>query len=308
MDRLEGLDGLRRLPPGCGLCIGNFDGVHLGHRRLLAAAAARVGPGRVVAVTFEPHPYTVLRPWAVPPRLTTFEHKCRLLEAAGADRLLVLPPEPQVLNLTAEAFFAILRDEARPACLVEGATFTFGRAARGNVRRLREWCEGTDIHLEVVDPVDVVLPDMTLITVSSSAVRFLALAGRVREAGICLGRPHTIEGVVVEGARRGRTLGFPTANLDVVDQAIPADGVYAGRVSLDGRTWPAAVSIGATPTFGGDRRLVEAHLHGFTGELYGHTIRLELLDWVRDQRRFSGVDALRRQLERDVAQVRGMVA
>jgi riboflavin kinase/FMN adenylyltransferase len=215
---------------------------------------------------------------------------------------VILPPSKDVLGLSAEEFWGILRDEVRPAHLVEGSTFNFGKDRRGTIQRLREWSAGTSVALHVVDAVSVPLLDLQIVPVSSSIIRWLLANGRVRDAAICLGRPYLIEGQVVEGHRRGAKLGVPTANLCCIDQLIPADGVYAGRTLVDGKTYSAAVSIGKAPTFGDEQRQVEAHLIGFSGDLYGRTMQLELLDWIRDQMRFPGIEKLKEQIARDVAQ------
>jgi riboflavin kinase/FMN adenylyltransferase len=226
--------------------------------------------------------------------------KDALLAHAGADVLVVLPPTPQVLGLTAEAFWQILRDDVRPAHIVEGPSFAFGKSRGGTVQRLRDWSAGTAIQVHVVQPLAVPLLNMNLAPVSSSLIRWLLAYGRARDAAICLGRPYAIEGQVVPGHQRGRTIGMPTVNLRCDDQLIPADGVYAGRCTVDGRTWPAAISIGTMPTFGSNARQLEAHLIGFSGDLYGRTLQLELLDWLRDQWKYPTVAALKSQLSRDL--------
>lgn len=305
MELLEGLDGLRQLPPGAVLSVGNFDGLHRGHRAILSAARALRGraldAAALAVVTFEPHPLTVLRPEAAPPRLTPPSLKRGLIEQAGADYLVTLAPRREVLDLTAEAFWAILRDEVRPAHLVEGESFSFGKGRGGNVQRLREWSRGTGVRLDVVLPVSVALLDLRVTPVSSSLVRWLLAHGRVRDAGICLARAYALEGQVVLGHQRGRTIGVPTANLDCRDQMVPADGVYAGRCAVDGRTYPVAMSIGTNPTFSDDRRQVEAHLLGFSGDLYGRVLRVELTDWVRGMCKFNGVEPLKRRMALDLA-------
>ena len=285
------------------MSIGNFDGIHLGHRRLLEMAdamRARSPSGRVASVTFEPHPLTVLKPELAPPRLTPPHTKQALLEQAGVDDYVILPPAPAVLNLSAEDFWAILRDEARPAHLIEGNNFTFGKGRCGTIDRLREWSAAGNITLDIVDPVEAVLLDLSVVPVSSSLIRWLVAYGRVRDAAICLGRPYALHGEVIRGFGRGRQLGVPTANLHCDDQLIPADGVYAGRCTIDGRAYAAAVSIGSLPTFEERKFQVEAHLVGYDGDLYGRAIDVELIDWVRDQWKFSGVDALKAQIARDV--------
>ena len=299
----EGLSGLWQLPAGCVLSIGNFDGMHRGHQRLLEYARQLVSSMQaapIAVVTFEPHPLTVLRPEIAPPRLTPPQRKRELLSQAGVDALVVLPPAHEVLDLTAEQFWQILRDEVRPSHLVEGSSFFFGKNRGGTIEKLREWSAGTAVQLHVVDAVKVALLDMLLVPVSSSLIRWLLENGRVRDAAICLGRAYELEGVVVEGAKRGRAMGIPTANLDCPGQLIPADGIYAGRCIVDGKTWPAAISIGTNPTFGDNPRTVEPHLIGFDGDLYGRTLRLELVDWLREQEVFDDVESLKARISRDI--------
>jgi riboflavin kinase/FMN adenylyltransferase len=209
-----------------------------------------------------------------------------------------------VLGLTAEAFWAILRDEVRPTHLVEGSSFNFGRGRGGNIDRLREWSAASPIALHVVDAVTVALLDLSVVPVSSSLIRWLLAHGRVRDAAICLGRAYTLRGEVVRGFGRGRDLGVPTANLKCDGQLIPGDGVYVARCTIDGCTHAAALSIGTLPTFEERVRQVEAHLLDFDGDLYGQSIELELIDWVREQAKFSGVEALKRQIDRDIEYVR----
>lgn len=305
---LEGLDGLCALPPRTIMTIGNYDGMHIGHRRLIdTCRSLRTGQsGGLAVVTFEPHPLTVLRPPLAPPRLSPPDIKQRLLREAGVDYLVELPPAPEVLNLSAEAFWTLLKDRVRPTDLVEGDNFNFGKDRGGNVESLREWSAGTDIRLHVVEPVKVVLLDLQVVSVSSSLIRWLLANGRVRDAAICLGHAYLLQGKVIQGHRRGHKLGFPTANLDCGDQHIPADGVYAGRCTIDGRTWPAAISIGTLPTFGKLPRQLEVHLIDFDGDLYGRTLGVEIVDWLRDQRRFIGPDALVAQMRRDVEIARSL--
>lgn len=303
---LSGLAGLRQLPPETILSVGNFDGLHRGHDRLLRLAAStrrEHGASGVAVVTFEPHPLTVLRPELAPPRLTPPAIKQSLLAAAGVDFLVTLPPHPEVLNLSAEEFWEMIRDEIKPTHMIEGRSFTFGKGRGGNIEKLRRWTADSAVRLDILDPVSVPLLNLQVVQVSSSLIRWLLSQGRVRDAAICLGRPYVLEGPVVKGHQRGRTIGMPTANVKCGDQLIPADGVYAGRVSLDGISHAAAVSIGTMPTFGENNRQVEAHLLGFSGDLYNRTIRVELLDWIRDQQKYPGVDALKSQLARDLTEV-----
>ena len=305
MQVLNGLSGLKQLPAGAVASIGNFDGVHRGHHRLLDFTKhlkQTSNSPAIAVVTFEPHPLTVLRPQHVPPRLTPPPRKRELLAEAGVDFLVELPPSHDVLDLTAEEFWHILRDEVRPAHLVEGTSFNFGKGRGGTIELLREWAAESAVQLHVVDPVSVPLLDMMQVPASSSAIRWLLEQGRVRDAAIVLGRAYELEGLVVPGAARGRALGVPTANLKVEGQLIPADGVYAGRCAVDGRLWPAAVSIGTNPTFGDNPRTVEAHLIGFDGDLYGRPLRLQMIDWQREQRTFEGIEALKAWIAQDIRQ------
>jgi riboflavin kinase / FMN adenylyltransferase len=303
MTTLEGIVGLRQLPPGAVVSIGNFDGVHLGHESILATMRAlrdRSNASALAVVTFEPHPLTVLRPEAVPPRLTPPALKNALLAERGVDVLVTLPPAPEVLDLSAERFWEILRDDVRPSHLVEGGTFNFGKGRRGSIQLLQQWAAGTGVEVNVIEPVSIALLDFTVVPVSSSLIRWLLFNGRVRDAAICTGRPYALQGPVVKGHQRGRTIGMPTANLDCRDQLIPSDGVYAGRCAVDDKVYAAAVSIGTMPTFGNNQRQVEAYLLDFTGDLYGQLLRVELLDWVREQRKFGGVDALKARMAKDL--------
>jgi riboflavin kinase/FMN adenylyltransferase len=299
----QGLDALRHLKAGSVLSVGNFDGLHRGHQRILEMARnlRDQHPGsQVCVVTFEPHPLTVLRPQAVPPKLLPLALKESQLGEMGVDCLVILPPERPVLNLEAEDFWRLLRDEAKVRHMVEGKSFNFGKNRGGTIERLRQWTQGSPVTLHVTPTLSLPLLDCQLAPVSSSVIRWLLNEGRARDAAICLGRPYMIEGEVVQGHQRGRGIGMPTANLQVTEQLIPADGVYAGRCRHNGQIYSAALSIGTMPTFGPNARQVEAHLIGFDGDLYGQRLQVELLDWLRPQLRYNDVEQLKAQLQRDV--------
>ncbi|MEL7237708.1 MAG: riboflavin biosynthesis protein RibF [Planctomycetota bacterium] len=298
MKVLHGIEALGELPDGGALSIGNFDGVHAGHRAIIDAMRRERDVASVV--TFEPHPATVLRPGQAPPRLTLPEMKREKLEAAGVTHLVELSPSPEVTGLTAEQFWHRLRDDARPAAIFEGANFRFGKQAAGDVAQLKQWASQTDITVNVVDQVSMRLPNLHEAAVSSTLVRWMLLRGRVCDAAALLGEAYVLRGRVVRGYQRGRTIGFPTANLDTGDQLLPMDGVYAATAIIDGERHAAALSVGVTPTFDGERRQAEAYLLNFDGDLYGQTIDVTLRAWVRGQMKFSGVDALVGQLKRDV--------
>lgn len=303
MQVLQGLDGLRSLPEGAVITIGNYDGVHVGHAAIIARMRELASSAPTAVVTFEPHPLTVLRPQLAPPRLSTAYRKEQLIAAAGVSHLVILPPNEDVLGLTAEEFWHILRDHTKPSHIVEGGTFNFGKDRGGTIERLVDWASSTSIQVHREPSQTRVLTDRSVVDVSSSTIRWLLGYGRVVDASRCLGRTFELTGRVMKGFQRGRTIGVPTANLDCGDHLIPADGVYAGRCQLDRRSYPAAVSIGSTPTFDRARYQVEVHLVGYSGNLYDRSINVELIDWVRDQMKFPNVDALRAQLARDIHRV-----
>lgn len=299
------------------LSIGNFDGVHAGHTALLErarrVAEAGEGPCRVVALAFDPHPTSVLRPERAPERLTTFARRRRLLLEAGADEVVRIEPTRELLATDAEDFAASLVERYAPVAFVEGEDFRFGRGRAGDVETLRRLGGRHGFGVETVEAAEVCLMDHHVVRASSTIIRWLVGEGRVLDAWRVLGRPHLLSGEVVAGDRRGRELGVPTANLRV-EQLPPADGVYAGLARLeDGRSLAAAVSVGTKPQFhSGVERAVEAHLLDAprAGECiegleeYGWRLELELLGWVRDQARFARVEDLVEQMHRDCLRVR----
>jgi len=299
------------------ISIGTFDGVHTGHAALIRCARhfagserGAGGPGRVVAMAFDPHPASVLRPGHAPGRLTTFEERSRLLRGAGADDVVRLEPSPELLSLTPEQFIDRVVRDHHPIAFVEGPDFHFGKGRAGNVRALDEIARKRGATVEIVPPVEATLVDQTVVTASSTMTRWLIERGRVADAARILGRPYDLTGVVVKGDQRGRQIGFPTANLDT-PLLLPADAVYAGVASLpDGRTYPAAIHVGPRATFNDVRRTVEAYIMDWDGPVaegspeYGWPLRLSLISWLRDQARFESVSALVEQIERDVRRAR----
>lgn len=291
--------------------IGNFDGVHVGHAALVARArseADALGGGPVVAMAFDPHPASVLRPGREPARLTSFERRAELLRELGADEVVRLEPTRALLENDPEAFLRWLMERSPPTAVVEGDDFRFGRGRAGDSATLQALGQrfGFDVH--IVEPVEVALTDQTIVRASSTATRWLIAHGRVRDASVMLGRWYELKGVVVQGDRRGRELGFPTANIET-GQLLPADGVYAGEAELDdGSVYVAAVSVGTKPMFGGRERTLEAHLldapqtpDGRIEGLdeYGWVVRVRLMGWVRDQTKFGSVAELVSQIGRD---------
>lgn len=292
------------------LSIGNFDGVHIGHAALLHRARELAGvDGRVVAISFDPHPATILRPERTPPRLTTFARREELLRGLGADVVEKLEPTPAILAMSAEEFIRGLVARHEPAWIIEGPDFHFGKGRSGTLDLLRSLGAANGYSLHVEPSVKLGLHDQLIAPASSSLTRWLLANGRVADAALVLGRPHRLEGVVVRGDQRGRTIGFPTANLDS-EVMPPADGVYAAIATLpDGRTHPAALNIGTRPTFQGIDRRVEAHLIGAAGlPEYGWRLSLDVVAFVRDQVRFDSIQRLTEQLRRDCDRAAEMLA
>jgi riboflavin kinase / FMN adenylyltransferase len=294
--------------------IGNFDGVHVGHAALLRAARGHASGGgalRVVAMYFDPHPAAVLRPGSEPARLTTSDDRARILRDCGADEVVRLEPSTEFLSQTPEEFVAWLTREFAPGAVVEGPDFRFGRRRAGDVELLRRLGRESGFEVAVVAPVEVSLEDGTMVAASSSIVRWMLEYGRIGDAARVLGREYTVPGLVERGDRRGREIGYPTANVRTPCLA-PADGVYAGRAALeDGREFAAAISVGTKPTFGEHGRALEAYLldAGEGGAIaglpeYGWPIRLSFSHWLRDQVRFESVGALLEQMGRDCQRVR----
>ena len=285
------------------LTVGNFDGVHLAHKKLLEQAAtfAAAMSAPVVVLTFEPHPLTVVAPGKAPPRLSLPDDKLHRLADAGADIGVVARSEPSLLTLSAEQFVEdVLVRRFHPLHIVEGPSFGFGRGRKGTPQLLSHLASRFGYEMHLVEPVNAILDDGQNAMISSSLIRGLLSQGRVQEAARCLGYSYGLTGTVVRGLARGRTLNFPTANLDICDQLIPGDGVYAGRAIVDQAAYAAATSIGFAPTFGGDGHRVETHILGLDADLYGRTIRVEFDRLLRPQRRFPSPEALVDQLRRDV--------
>ena len=286
---------------GCVLTIGNFDGLHLGHRSLLAIARTPGLP--IVVMTFDPHPLAILRPEQAPAQLTTTTEKAALLQNAGVDHVVALPTDRAMLSLTAEAFIDQTIRPLSPRLIVEGPTFRFGRGAKGNADTLVQ-ALGDQCQVRVAEEART----ESGLAINSTAVRTALQEGDVELASEMLGRPYRLTGTVGYGEGRGGPLGFPTANLDRVPQLIPAHGVYAAIAQTAAGGWhPAAVNVGPQPTFDGQEARIEAHLLDFGGDLREQPWGLYFLQRLRGQVRFAGVDELRAQLDQDKAATRAAV-
>jgi len=289
------------------LTVGNFDGVHLGHRAILdtVISRARSSDGPAVVYTFDPHPRSVLQPGHSPGLLTSLEQKQELLAQTGVDVLIVEPFTLEFAKTPPERFVRdLLHARIGPLEVYVGYDFHFGRDRQGSMRLLTELGARLGFSVTIIPEVTVGGADL-----NSTRIRDLLQAGRVEEAAALLGRPYAARAPVIEGDRRGRTLGFATANLSP-ETVLPAAGVYAGRVSClpPGSAFSdrlAVANVGVRPTFGNSERvLLEVHLLDFEGDLYGRTLEFQFLHHLRPERRFESLEALRAQIGRDSREAR----
>lgn len=282
--------------------IGVFDGVHKGHQALLNRAKEIADGRSIIALTFDPHPRTVFAPDSVPPMLTTLADRVELLKIHNADQVAVMKFNEQFAAMSPEDFVAnILVAQLHASTIIVGKNFTYGSKAAGNVETLIK------AGLTQNFTVDVQELAGGAEVISSSRIRNLVLEGKVEEARELLSRPHRLDGVVVHGEKRGREIGYPTANLGKINgQTIPADGIYAGWLTVGINYWPAAISIGTNPTFEGDRgRQVEAYALDQQGlDLYDKAASIEFGWYIRPTLKFDGLEPLLEQMKKDCDKAR----
>lgn len=313
---LRHYSGLGETDRGAVVAIGNFDGVHHGHRTVIETAgriARELGCPQAV-LTFEPHPRAVFQPDIAPFRLTPFRSKARQIELMGVDVLFVIHFDRDFAQHTAEDFVRLLLVEGLGVRhVVAGADFVFGNRRRGNAALLREQGERHGFGVTFIEPVTG--PDGK--PYSSTRIRDLLAAGKPAEAARLLGRSFEIEGRVEQGDKRGRAIGFPTANIELDDYVRPAKGVYAVRAGIDTpvegeRThteWHDGVAnLGRRPTFGGDKLLLEVHFFDFDEDIYGKHLRAALIDFLRPEKKFDGIAALKAQIAEDATRARERLA
>jgi riboflavin kinase/FMN adenylyltransferase len=301
------------LPPGGSpfrrtvVTVGNFDGVHLGHRAILGKVCrrARELSCQPVALTFDPHPARVLRPDTPLPMLTTPAQKLELLGAAGLDAVVVLPFSREFAKLPAREFvrrYFVERLQARE--VVVGHDYAFGYRREGTIELLQEMGQAAGFTVQVVWAVEV-----NGAVVSSSLIRAMLKLGKVAEAALLLGRPYAVAGQVVAGkGRGGAILKVPTANLQPENELLPATGIYAVRVAWGGKLRPAVANIGTCPTFDNQELTLEVHLLDFAGELYGERLGVEFIARLREERRFPSIEALAAQIHADIDAARQLLA
>jgi len=304
LDGLETFD--QTIYPKPVLALGNFDGVHLGHQAIFHQVAARaqaLGGTRVV-FTFDPHPLQVLRPTQAPPLLTTFEQKVRLIAAEGMEVVLRVPFTDAFAQQSPEDFMRhVLCAQIGSHELVVGHDFRFGHNRSGTAELLQAQGLVYGYRATIVPAISV-----AGMTVSSSNIRRLVKRGDVADAARLLGRFYAIEGPVIEGFRRGTTIGFPTANVRSINDIVPHTGVYAVRVGWQGRRYPGVANVGYNPTFANQNLSVEAHVFDFEADLYGEILQVEFVRKIRDERKFASVEELTAQIARDASLARAIHA
>jgi len=284
------------------VALGAFDGIHLGHRAILGEAVTRgkAASAAVVACTFDRHPMEVLQPERAPLPIATLAERLDLIADTGVDLTLVLAFTAALAAMEPEAFVSdVLVGRLRAREVVVGYNHTFGRGARGDAQLLTTLGGPIGLVTHVVPPLLV-----DGVAVSSSEIRAALKSGDLVQAARCLGRPYAIAGTIGRGAGRGRTLGFPTANLEAERPLLVPTGVYACRAELDGQLHPAVVNVGVRPTFGEETLAIEAYLMDFAGDLYGRRMRLHFIARLRGEQKFPSVEELRTQIGLDVAAAR----
>jgi riboflavin kinase/FMN adenylyltransferase len=283
------------------LAIGSFDGVHLGHQEVLhaMAAAAKKDDARTAVLTFFPHPKRVLQNLDGPYYITTIEDRVKLLGEQGIDLVITQPFNDEVRQTRAADFVDQLIQYTNMTQLW-GGDFAFGYKREGDIPFLRQLGSKRGFSVELVEAMVEINGDW----VSSSRIRHCLQQGNVAEVNLCLGRPFHVSGEVVKGDQRGRTIGFPTANLDVWDELhLPANGVYATYAWVNETRYIAATNVGNRPTVNGRSVTVEAHLLDFSGDLYGQNLRIEFINHIRPEKKFSGLEALTTQIQTDVTEI-----
>ena len=292
---------------GGALALGNFDGVHRGHQQVIAGAAraAAILSAPLGVITFEPHPRRWFQPDAAPFRLMTLDQQARALEALGVERLHVLPFDAEMAEMSDDAFAERVLSQGLGARHVSvGFDITFGAGRSGDPDTLRRYGERFGFGVSVAPRMDTPAG----VKLSSSAVREALAEGRPEEAAAIMGRPFAIEGVVQHGDKRGRTIGFPTANIPLGDYVRPAFGVYATRSRLpDGREIAGVANLGRRPTVDGTEERLEVWLFDFAEDLYGLTLETDLVRFIRPERRFDGLDALKAQIAADADAARALL-
>jgi riboflavin kinase / FMN adenylyltransferase len=308
METLRSISELSKLQGPIFLAIGVFDGVHLGHQSVISTSTshARSANGTPVVITFDPHPLKVLRPQKAPHLLTATQHKIALIRDLGVEHLLVIPFDKNFAATPPENFIEQLVMDSNPLGeICVGHEWSFGKDRRGNLDLLKKLGAQFDFHVIAIPPVKV---DGTV--VSSTAIRRAVEKGDLATAATMLGRDYTILGTVVSGSKIGKKLGYPTANLSAHSEQFPPNGVYFAEATLDGALYPGVVNLGYRPTVssGKPERVLEIYLLDFDRDIYGKDVEVRFIRYLRPEQKFDSLEALVRQIERDVRQARELLA
>lgn len=310
MELYEGLDKIEAPFKNAVVTIGNFDGVHIGHQSLfyqVIEKAESIG-GTSVAITFEPHPIRVLKQNAHPPLITLYEQKVELIGRSGIDVLICIPFTPEFADVAAAEFVErILCQKIGMKAIIIGKDYSFGKNREGNLELLKT-C-GQLLGFEVVVPNWILSTDGKLNRISSTRIRELVMDGKVAEVHKMLGRNYQIRGTVETGRNRGgKLLGFPTANINLHDELCPKIGVYAVIVKCKGNIYMGVANIGYSPTFDDHIYTVEVHILDFHDDIYGEKIRVDFIQRIRDEKKFSGISELADQIKKDVGKAREILS
>ena len=288
------------------LTIGVFDGVHAGHRYLLEKLQQRATEKNLLSgvVTFNPHPQSVLHPHNQLPWLSSLEDRVRAFQELGVNIVAVLTFTHKVAQLSAQEFISLVKKHLRMRGIMVGPDFALGRGGEGNINLLRALGREMKFSVEVIPPYTI-----NSEVVSSTLIRRALVQGDMRKVERLMGRYFYVGGKVITSDKRGRVLGFPTANLDIKpQQALPSNGIYATITQIDGKQFASATNIGIRPTFGDGEKTVETHLLNYKGDLYGKDIRVEFVQKLRDEQRFPSSEELKVQIEKDVREVEAILA
>lgn len=288
------------------LTIGVFDGVHAGHRYLLEKLQKRSAEKNLLSgvVTFNPHPQSVLYPHDQLPWLSDMEDRIRTLRKLGIDVIAALTFTPKVARLSAKEFMSLVKKQLKMQGIMVGPDFALGRGRQGNINLLRSLGREMEFSVEIIPPYTI-----NGEIVSSTLIRQALAQGDMRKVERLMGRYFHLVGKVITSDKRGRVLGFPTANLDIEpQQALPGNGVYATIAQVDGKQFPSATNIGIRPTFGEGRKTVETHLLKYNGDLYGKEIKVEFVQKLRDEQRFPSSEKLKAQIEKDIREAEMILA
>jgi len=288
------------------LTIGVFDGVHAGHRYLLRKLKERAAERNLLSgvVTFSPHPQSVLHPHSQLPWLTSLEDRVGAFQRLGVSVVVVLTFTPKLAQLSAQEFISLIKKHLSMRGILVGPDFALGKGKEGNINLLRTLGYEMGFNVDVVPPFKI-----NGEIVSSTLIRRALAEGDMRKVTKLMGRYFYLEGKIITSEKRGRVLGFPTANLDIKpQQALPGNGIYATIAQVEGRHFPSATNIGTRPTFGTGEEMVETHLLNYKGDLYGKDMRVEFVQKLREEQRFPSVEELSAQIEKDVREIEAILA